>query len=115
MTKISRRNYLALGELFPTSLYVRDIDLRRADDDRVWGYGLVHGFAIVSEEDDFRQRALVQGPPPKVIGLLPGNCTVEETIAAIRNHAQFLNAFAADSISAYFAIQRHSVSLRPEA
>lgn len=96
----------ALASMFPGSLHVRDARMQRADDDRIWRHAAANDFVIVSKDDDFRQRALVHGPPPKVIGLLLGNCTVEETIAAIRNHAQFLNAFADDSMAAYFAIER---------
>jgi len=97
-----------LAKLFPESVHVRDIDLAKADDDRIWEFASVHGFVIISKDDDFRQRAILQGPPPKVVGLLLGNCTVEETVTVLRNHAQFLHAFATEPDTAYFALQRSS-------
>ncbi len=95
-----------LEALFPESVHARDINMARAADDRIWEFALAHGFMIVSKDDDFRQKAILQGPPPKVVGLLLGNCTVEETVTALRNHAQFIYAFATEPGTAYFALQR---------
>jgi len=43
--------------------------MRGATDAALWEYAKDHGFAIVSKDNDFRQRAFVYGAPPKVIWL----------------------------------------------
>ncbi|MFQ5524038.1 MAG: DUF5615 family PIN-like protein [Acidimicrobiia bacterium] len=52
---------------YPDSSHVTLLDLGDATEDETWRYALDHGFAIVSKDEDFHQRALVSGPPPKVI------------------------------------------------
>ena len=58
---------------YPGSAHVYDIGLRGQADRRIWGHARENGFTIVSKDDDFRQRSLVQGAPPKVVWLQVGN------------------------------------------
>jgi len=81
---------LALGELHPGSLHVRDVELRRALDAEAWTY------AIVSKDFDFAERALVQGPPPKVIWIRLGNCSTADVTALFREHNAAVCTFEAD-------------------
>jgi predicted nuclease of predicted toxin-antitoxin system len=64
-----------LAAEYPGSVHVRDISLNAADDQAVWSYAQQHGFAIVSKDSGFEQRALLYGHPPKVVWLRVGNCT----------------------------------------
>jgi predicted nuclease of predicted toxin-antitoxin system len=38
-----------------------------ADDDQIWDYALQNGFVIVSKDNDFYQRGVLPGHPPKFI------------------------------------------------
>jgi predicted nuclease of predicted toxin-antitoxin system len=63
---------LLRGE-FPGSAHARDVGLLGADDSWVWDYARDKGFAIVSKDNDFRQRSFLDGAPPKIIWLSVGN------------------------------------------
>jgi predicted nuclease of predicted toxin-antitoxin system len=51
----------------------------------------------VSKDEDFAERALLAGPPPKVVWVQLGNCTPAALEALLRAHAEELEAFAADA------------------
>lgn len=76
-----------LADAFPDSAHVRDFQLTSAADELVWAFAKDHGFAIVSKDDDFRQRSLVFGGPPKVIWVRLGNKSTAQIAAAIRTAA----------------------------
>jgi predicted nuclease of predicted toxin-antitoxin system len=54
---------------FPGSEHVREIGLKGRTDEDIWDYARVNGFAIISKDKDFYQRALLYGSPPKFIWL----------------------------------------------
>ena len=54
------------------------------------------GFVIVMSYNDFYQRALLLGPPPKVIWLRLGNCSTEDVERVLRAHAADIVAFEQD-------------------
>ena len=54
-----------LAKEFPGCLHVRDARLSSADDAEVWNFAAASGLIVVSKDQDFRQRALLFGPPPK--------------------------------------------------
>lgn len=75
-----------LEDLFPGSVHVRDIGLKRADDVDLWNHAAEHGHAIVSKDEDFAERALLSVPPPKVIWIRLGNCSTAAVEALFRDH-----------------------------
>jgi predicted nuclease of predicted toxin-antitoxin system len=54
------------------------VGLGESTDDETWTYALDQGFVIMSKYEDLHQRALVSGPPPKVIWVRLGNCTMDD-------------------------------------
>jgi predicted nuclease of predicted toxin-antitoxin system len=85
---------------------VRQVNLQAADDEAVWRHAADAGFAIVTKDDDFRQRGFVRGAPPKVIWVRLGNCTTDEVEAVLRaRHADVL-AFDGDSAAALLVLAR---------
>ena len=70
---LSRRLVDLLAAEFPGSSHPDLIGIPGATDTGLWNYALQHGFTIVSKDNDFRQRAFLYGPPPKVIWLSVGN------------------------------------------
>lgn len=63
--------------------HVKDFGLDQADDSAVWSFAAKNGLTIVSKDDDFRQRSLVLGAPPKVIWLKIGNCSTEVAVQVL--------------------------------
>lgn len=51
------------------------------------------GYVILSKDEDFHQRALVSGPPPKVIWVRLGNCTTSDIEQAIHSGLNTIMAF----------------------
>jgi predicted nuclease of predicted toxin-antitoxin system len=62
-----------LSAAYPQSTHVRDIGLRGQPDLAVWEYALQHGFAITSQDTDFRELSFLRGAPLKVLWLAVGN------------------------------------------
>jgi predicted nuclease of predicted toxin-antitoxin system len=93
-----------LATLFPGSVHVRDVGLARADDQTIWAHARDNGQAIVSKDEDFAERALLEGPPAKVIWIRLGNCTTAAVDALLRAHADELLAFAADPEAALLVL-----------
>ena len=83
---------------------MRQVNLQAADDEAVWRHAADCGFAIVTKDDDFRQRGFLRGAPPKVIWVRLGNCTTDEAEAVLRaRHADVL-AFDADPAAALLVL-----------
>ncbi|MDP0501973.1 MAG: DUF5615 family PIN-like protein [Verrucomicrobiota bacterium JB022] len=85
-----------LVDLFPASKHVRDFDLRGADDINIWYRARSQGYAIVSKDDDFREAALMHGPPSKVVILGLGNCSTKAVEELLRHRVKDIAAFIAD-------------------
>ena len=83
-----------LAEKFPDSRHVRELSLKGCTDDEIWHYAARNGFAIVSKDKDFYQRAVLFGAPPKFIWLGLGNCTRHDLLVLIQRHEGDILAFA---------------------
>lgn len=78
---------------YPHSVHVRSVGLYGADDQQIWDYSLLQGFAIVSKDTDFRERSFVEGFPPKVIWLDVGNAGIAAIADLLRRQRQRVEAF----------------------
>lgn len=95
---------LALRDLFPDSVHVREVGLREAADAAIWDYAARHGFTIVSKDADFRQRSFLQGHPPKVIWVRPGNCSTKAIEKLLRNRVSEIEDFLADDQKSFLGV-----------
>jgi predicted nuclease of predicted toxin-antitoxin system len=93
-----------LADLFPGSAHVREAGLQSAADPQVWEFAKAKGFVIISKDGDFRQRSLQFGPPPKVIGLLVGNCRTLLVESTVRSCAALIRRFEDDPESSFLAL-----------
>jgi predicted nuclease of predicted toxin-antitoxin system len=85
---LSFRLVTTLADLCPGSAHVRTLGMEKQEDDKVWIHARQHGLVILSKDNDFLERGLLYGPPPKVIYLALGNCTtrrIEELLRASHN------------------------------
>ena len=101
---LSPRLVVAVSDLFPRSVHVRDVDLHSASDQSVWEFARVHGFAIVSKDADFRQRSFLFGAPPKVVWIRRGNCTTEDIEALLRSYHEWIEAFNGNSEEVFLSL-----------
>ena len=86
-----------LADLFPGSSHVQSIGLDCADDDRVWDYARLNGFAIVTKDEDYNNLSVVRGIPPKIIWLQIGNCKTAQVEAVFRARFADIEAFENDA------------------
>jgi predicted nuclease of predicted toxin-antitoxin system len=85
-----------LADLFPESSHVRLLGLSEAGDLALWDYAKANGFAIVSQDADFAEMAVLLRPSPKVIWLRTGNQSTAEISILLRRHADLITAFGKD-------------------
>lgn len=90
----------ALADLFPGSSHVSHHRLDTASDNQVWQFAIAQQFAIVSKDSDFVDRATLEGPPPRIIALLLGNCTTSQIESLLRIRNQPISDFAANPAEA---------------
>lgn len=83
----------AITHMFVGSSHVADCDLTKSDDSEVWRYALEHGYAVVSKDRDFADRAIVHGPEPKVIWLRLGNCAARAVSDLILSYSDVILDF----------------------
>ena len=102
---ISSRLTGLLQNEFPGSIHVRDVELVGTSDVRIWEYARIHGFAIVSKDDDFRQRSFLQGPPPKVVWLQVGNAGTVAIADMLRAQAARIRTFESEPESALLIVR----------
>lgn len=95
----------ALGDLFPQSAHVRDLELKSAPDRQVWDYAARFGFTVVSKDADFRQRAFLYGAPPKVIWIGLGNCSTPEIATLLRERHEDMEAFSRSKDAAFLVLR----------
>ena len=93
---LSPRLVNRLADVFPDASHVQAEGLDCADDDLVWDYARLNGFAIVTKDADYNNLSVIRGSPPKVIWLLLGNCTTAQVEAVLRAHFAEIEAFELD-------------------
>lgn len=86
-----------LKDLFPDSTHVIDLQLDEADDWAIWNHAAANEFTIATKDDDFQQRSLVQGHPPKVILIGIGNCKTARVEQLFRSYQKELTEFENDT------------------
>jgi predicted nuclease of predicted toxin-antitoxin system len=91
---LSPRLVATLASEFPESAHIETLGMRGETDAYIWNYARDSGFVIISKDNDFRQRAFLHGPPPKIIWLSIGNAgTVMIAGLLQRNKTRILNFF----------------------
>ena len=78
---------------FPGCTHIELLGMRGGTDAAIWDYARANGYAIVSKDNDFRQRAFLEGPPPKVVWLAVGNAGTDRIAALMRVSRERLLAF----------------------
>ena len=71
----------------------------------MWLYAKTHGMVIISKDNDFRQRAFLQGPPPKVIWLAVGNAGTAAISDLLINRVEHIKRFSKDPDDALLVLE----------
>ena len=93
---LSARLVELLAADFPGCTHIEFLGMRGAADIAVWDYARENGYTIVSKDNDFRQRAFLHGPPPKVVWLSVGNAGTNLVARLIRSGGERLRTFDLD-------------------
>ena len=101
---VSSKLSALLEDLYPGRAPIREVGLAGASDNRVWEYAQANGFAIVSKDDDFRQRSFLEGAPPKVIWLQVGNARTSAITELLRGQVERLRRFEREEESAVLIV-----------
>ncbi|MFN7614479.1 MAG: DUF5615 family PIN-like protein, partial [Phycisphaerae bacterium] len=92
--------------VFPGSVHVDYLGMLVSRDSDVLNYAAVHGLCVVTKDDDFRQRALLVGPPPKVIWLSVGNASTKLVAGILNSRADAIRLFLNDPEAGLFILTR---------
>lgn len=95
---ISQRLVALLLPAFPDCTHIELVLERGGSDTGIWEYARVNGLLIVSKDNDFRQRAFVLGPPPKVIWLDVGNARTSAVAALLLASLERIERFRDDPV-----------------
>ena len=95
--QLSEELVKTLGDLFPDSLHIRLIGASGAADPAVWQLAREHHCVLVTKDEDFHRLSVLRGAPPKVVWLRVGNCTTEDIARLLRNRAEDIRRFEAQS------------------
>jgi predicted nuclease of predicted toxin-antitoxin system len=90
---LSHKLSLLVFTSFPDSQHVRELGLKGRTDEEIWEHAKAKGYALISKDKDFYQRALLYGSPPKFIWLCLGNCTRDDLLNLIQRHERDILAF----------------------
>ena len=101
---VSRKLVERLNELFPGTEHVSSALSEAVDDATVWSYAKSNGFTIVTKDDDFEQRSVLFGHPPKVIRIRLGNCTTSEIEELLSNYRHSIVTFHSDDEKSYLPL-----------
>ena len=93
-----------LSDVFPGSVHVRDVGLSRASDTAIWAYAKEHDLTIVSKDSDFHQVSFLRGPPPKVVWIRRGNCTMADIEALLRSNRTGVLEFGVEAGAAVLVL-----------
>ena len=93
-----------LDDIFPESKHVSDVMSERSDDEQIWNYAKEFGYAIVTKDDDFEQKSVLFGHPPKLIWLRLGNCKTSDIESLLRRSSNTLIAFDADDQKSFLPL-----------
>tara|TARA_B100001093_G_C26662335_1_gene942414 strand:+ start:717 stop:1085 length:369 start_codon:yes stop_codon:yes gene_type:complete len=90
---ISFRLVRSLHDIFPEAKHVKYFNLENEDDERIWYFAKKEAFTIITKDDDFHQRSITFGAPPKVIWLKVGNTNRSELEQFIRSKSIEIRRF----------------------
>ena len=90
---LSPRLPVRVQELFPGSAHLREHGLDQSSDRAIFDFAANNNFTLVSKGKDFRALTVMLGPPPKLIQIMVGNCSVATIARLLREGVIEIRAF----------------------
>ena len=94
---LSRKIIPQIADAYPDSCHIGSVLDETTSDRDIWFYAQEHEFAIVTKDDDFEQRSILLGHPPKVIWIRLGNCKTNQIVSLLVNTQKTIVAFSDDA------------------
>jgi predicted nuclease of predicted toxin-antitoxin system len=101
---LSRKLIRLLRDDFTDISHVGELELAEATDREIWEYAKQHDLIIVSKDSDFRQLALLLGPPPKVVWVNVPNASTSMILDVIRQSREAIINFSQNAEESYLAL-----------
>jgi predicted nuclease of predicted toxin-antitoxin system len=93
---LSRKLVKQIEEAYPDSCHITSVLAESSTDRDIWLFAEENDFVIVTKDDDFEQRSVLLGHPPKVIWIRLGNCRTADVVSLLLNSRNIINAFGDD-------------------
>lgn len=93
---LSRKIVTQIEDVYPDSRHITTVMTETTSDRDIWLYAQKHGFTIVTKDDDFEQRSILLGHPPKIIWIRLGNCKTSQIVSLLINSQNAIMAFSDD-------------------
>lgn len=93
---LSRTLVKRLEDIFPEIQHVTSVFSEAADDREIWLFARENFYTIVTKDNDFEQRSVLYGHPPKLIWIRLGNCRTLDIERLLRDSKKTILAFIAD-------------------
>lgn len=94
---LSRKIVKQIEEIYPGSCHITLVMPENSADEQIWRYAEEQGCVIVTKDDDFEQKSVLLGHPPKVIWIRLGNCKTAEIVALLCRSQNIIIAFGDDA------------------
>lgn len=94
---LSRKLIQRIEDIYPDSLHITTVLSEASEDREIWQYAKDNEFTIVTKDDDFEQRSVLLGHPPKVVWIRLGNCKTVDVLNLLRHSAKVIIAFGDDA------------------
>ena len=102
---LSPRLLQRLSSLFPGMVHVRDVGLKQASDEGIWGWAKRKGYTIVTTDADFAELSRRLGWPPKVIHLEECDFPLRIIEELLRRNSIRISEFEEDSGTGLLSIR----------
>jgi len=93
---LSRKLIKQIEESYPDSCHLTSVLPENSTDREIWLFAEANDFIIVTKDDDFEQRSVLLGHPPKVIWIRLGNCRSADVVSLLLNSKNIIHAFGGD-------------------
>ncbi len=96
---ISYRLISKIKSSYPLARQIKELQLTDCSDKQIWDFAKLHGYTIVSFDNDFFDLNTYYGFPPKVIWLSTGNMTTDYSVDFLLDKSKQIAAFIDDEDS----------------
>lgn len=93
---LSRKLIKQIEDAYPYSCHLTSVLPESSTDREIWLFAEANDFVIVTKDDDFEQRSVLLGHPPKVIWIRLGNCRTADVASLLLNSKNIIHAFGDD-------------------